>query len=73
MSREDEIRIIAYTIWQEEGCCDGQHVEHWQRAEVIWEERQAENNVANVAAKSKRTRSATARKSKPGTKKTSKK
>ena len=38
MAREDEIRLIAYNIWQEEGCCDGQDVDHWLRAEVIWEQ-----------------------------------
>jgi hypothetical protein len=40
MGREDEIRVIAYSIWQQEGCLDGQDCEHWLKAEVIWEERQ---------------------------------
>ena len=40
MGREDEIRIIAYRIWEEEDCCDGRHCEHWLKAEVIWEKKQ---------------------------------
>jgi hypothetical protein len=41
MDREDEIRLIAYTIWEDEGCCDGSDVAHWVRAEAIWQEKQA--------------------------------
>ncbi len=40
MGREDEIRLIAYSIWEEEGCPDGKDCEHWMRAEAIWEEDQ---------------------------------
>ncbi len=39
MAREDEIRLIAYSIWQEEDCPDGRDCEHWYRAEAIWEQR----------------------------------
>jgi hypothetical protein len=35
MGREDEIRLIAYRIW-EEGCPNGRDCEHWYKAEVIW-------------------------------------
>ena len=40
MTREDEIRLIAYNLWEEEGCVNGQDCEHWYRAEVIWEQQQ---------------------------------
>ena len=40
MSREDEIQMIAYRIWEEEGWCHGRDVEHWLKAEIIWEEQQ---------------------------------
>ena len=40
MGREDEIRVIAYSIWEEEGCPNGRDCEHWFRAEVIWEQQQ---------------------------------
>jgi hypothetical protein len=39
VGREDEIRLIARSIWEEEGCPDGLDHEHWLRAEAIWEER----------------------------------
>lgn len=38
MGREDEIRLIAYKIWEEESCLDGKDCEHWLRAETIWEQ-----------------------------------
>jgi hypothetical protein len=38
MGRKDEIRLIAHSIWEEEGCPDGRDCEHWLRAEAIWEE-----------------------------------
>lgn len=40
MGKEDEIKIIAYSIWEQDGCCDGHDCEHWLKAEVIWEEKQ---------------------------------
>jgi hypothetical protein len=40
MGREDEVRLIAYGIWEQEGSYDGHDVEHWLRAEAIWEEKQ---------------------------------
>lgn len=40
MDREDEIRLIAYNIWEQENCPNGKDCEHWIRAETIWEERQ---------------------------------
>jgi hypothetical protein len=52
MGREDEIRIIAYLIWEEEGCCDGHDCEHWLKAEVIWEEKQ-KNGAASTDTKAK--------------------
>jgi hypothetical protein len=40
MGRQDEIQLIAYHIWEEEGCCDGRDCEHWLKAEVVWREKQ---------------------------------
>ena len=51
MAREDDIRLIAYRIWEEESCPIGRDCEHWYRAEAIWEE---ENN--KPAAKATGTR-----------------
>lgn len=38
-NKHEEVSRIAYEIWQEEGCPDGRHAEHWLRAENIWRER----------------------------------
>ena len=40
MATEDGIRLIAYNIWEQEGCIHGKDYEHWFRAEAIWEEQQ---------------------------------
>ncbi len=56
MVREDEIRIIAYHIWEEEGCCHGHDCEHWLKAEVIWEQKQKNEPAStDTKAKSKQT------------------
>jgi hypothetical protein len=39
MNREEGIKIIAYHIWEEDGCCHGRDVKHWLKAETIWQER----------------------------------
>ena len=36
MDREEEIRQIAYQLWEEEGYQHGVDMDHWFRAEVIW-------------------------------------
>jgi len=52
VEREDEIRIFAYRIWEEEGCCDGHDCEHWFKAEVIWEEKE-KSEAAYIDTKTK--------------------
>lgn len=51
MSRESEIQLIAYRIWEEDGCCDGRDLEHWLRAEIVWEEQQKPANKPATKAK----------------------
>jgi hypothetical protein len=46
MGREDEIRLIAYRIWEEEGCINGHDCDHWFQAEMIWEQQQKQETVA---------------------------
>jgi hypothetical protein len=50
MVREDEIRLIAYKIWEEEGCLNGHDYEHWFRAEAIWDQRQAQKAAVQSSA-----------------------
>ena len=40
MEKQDEIRLIAYNIWEQEGCINGKDCEHWFRAEAIWQGQQ---------------------------------
>ncbi len=46
MAKEEEIRLIAYDIWEEENCPNGRDCEHWFRAEAIWEQQQKAKTVA---------------------------
>lgn len=45
---EDEIRLIAYSLWQQEGYPNGKDYEHWIRAEAIWEEKQKAKAIPNT-------------------------
>ncbi len=53
MRRENEIKLIAYKIWEEEGCFDGHDCEHWFRAEGIWEQKQKESVVESTKTESR--------------------
>ena len=53
MGREDEIRLIAYSIWEGENCPGGRDCEHWFRAEVIWEEQNKKAAAKSVKTESK--------------------
>jgi hypothetical protein len=54
MGKEDEIRIIAYSIWEEEGCVHGHDYAHWFRAKASWEEKQKTEAISkNVKLESK--------------------
>jgi len=37
--RDEQVRELAYRIWQEEGYPYGQEVHHWLKAEAIWQEK----------------------------------
>jgi hypothetical protein len=37
MSEEDDIHLIAYGLWEQEGCPDGRDCEHWYKAKLIWD------------------------------------
>jgi len=38
MEKENEIRIIAYALWAQDGYNRRSAVRHWLRAEAIWEQ-----------------------------------
>jgi hypothetical protein len=39
MSREDEIKLLAYSLWEQEGRQEGFDNKYWPRAENIWVEK----------------------------------
>lgn len=36
IDQDEEIRQLAYKIWQEAGCPHGAEVQHWLKAQEIW-------------------------------------
>ena len=62
MGREDEIRTIAYSIWEREGCRDGHDCEHWSKAQVIWEQSRKKTGAAPGNEPPKKTGTSGARK-----------
>jgi len=40
MHHEQEVQLIAYHIWEEQGHPHGCDVEHWLKAEAVWQEKQ---------------------------------
>jgi len=45
MATEEQIRALAYTIWEQEGCPEGKREEHYYRAKQILEEKEATSGV----------------------------
>jgi hypothetical protein len=45
MSREGEIRIIAYGLWEKEGHPEGKDTSHWFKATQIWEEQHQPKSI----------------------------
>jgi hypothetical protein len=53
VNRDEEIRQLAYRLWQEAGCPNGCDVQHWLRAEAIWAEIHPGENRPTSAKPSK--------------------
>jgi len=41
MHHEQEVQLIAYHIWEEQGHPHGHDLEHWLKAEAVWQEKHA--------------------------------
>ena len=71
MATEEQIRALAYSIWEQEGHPEGKHEEHYLRAKQILEEKEKTSSidfkeppsVINLPSPSKR-KSSTRRKKK---------
>jgi hypothetical protein len=57
VERDAEIRELAYRIWQEEGYPYGQEVQHWLKAEAIWQEKHRPKIKPKQSRPLKRTKS----------------
>ena len=54
--REEQIRKLAYRIWQEEGYPQGYEVQHWLKAEAMWLEQNRPKNSPKQRKVPKRTK-----------------
>ena len=39
IDRDEEIRQLAYRLWQESGCPNGSDLQHWLKAQELWQEK----------------------------------
>jgi len=46
MASEEQIRELAYSIWEKEGCPEGKDAEHYYRAKIMLEEQEAASSTA---------------------------
>ena len=55
VERDEQIRELAYRIWQEEGYPHGYEVQHWLKAEALWlEEHRARTAPKQTKATAKK-------------------
>ena len=54
IDRDQEIRQLAYSLWQQSGCPNGSDLEHWLKAEEIWLENHRLKKNGPKTAKAKK-------------------
>jgi hypothetical protein len=57
VERDEQIRKLAYRIWQEEGRPYGHEVQHWLKAEAMWMEEHRPKSIPKQGKPLKRTKS----------------
>jgi hypothetical protein len=50
MAKEDEIKLIAYSIWESQGCSNRHEWEHWFIAQNIWDQKKKKIVEVNTKA-----------------------
>ncbi len=60
VGRNQRIRELAYLLWREEGCPEGEAERHWFAAEALYEAEDAERKTAEGKPPGDGERSATA-------------
>lgn len=61
MEREDEIRQMAYLLWEQEGRPEGHDFETWARAEAAWNAAHAPESTSNPGLAQRQPAAATRR------------
>ena len=46
MNHEQEVQLIAYHIWEEKGHPHGSDLEHWLKAEAVWQEKHGRETLS---------------------------
>jgi translation elongation factor EF-1alpha len=46
VGKQDEIRLMAYRIWEDEGRPEGKDNENWFKAEALWEKEHKRSEMA---------------------------
>jgi len=54
MHHNEEIKLIAYRIWEEQGRPDGHDLEHWLKAEAISREKPGQQALPSRTASAPR-------------------
>ncbi|MGP8072810.1 MAG: DUF2934 domain-containing protein [Thermoplasmata archaeon] len=54
MPRDDEIRCIAYDLWEQEGRSEGCALDHWLRAEAMWDSQHVTQRQSAQASEQER-------------------
>ena len=49
IDRDEEIRQLAYRLWQESGCPNGSDLQHWLKAQELWLEKHRPKNRTKLA------------------------
>ncbi len=49
IDRDEEIRQLAYRLWQESGCPNGSDLQHWLKAQELWQEKHRPKNRTKPA------------------------
>ena len=44
IDRDEEIRQLAYRLWQDAGCPNGADLQHWLKAQELWRENHPSKN-----------------------------
>lgn len=50
MPTDEQVRLLAYSIWEKEGCPDGRDVEHYYLAQHMLEEKESASSSSRETA-----------------------